>query len=253
MLKIENLKCSLSNKTIIDNISLDLNSGVLYCVIGRNGSGKSTLFKTINCLVPSDGNIFYEDIDIKQLNIKNRAKYISYLPQTRPLPNISVRLMVEHGRFPHLGFSKTLSEKDYRIVEESIKKVGLEKLKYKNLCNISGGELQKVYIASTLAQESKVLLLDEPTTHLDLESQIDILNIIKEINDKDKTIIVILHDLLQAFSFFDYIFIVDDGKIIDSGKPEELYKNENIKKIFNVHLEKEDKDNALYRYKIMNY
>lgn len=253
MLKIENLKCSLSNKTIIDNISLDLNSGVLYCVIGRNGSGKSTLFKTIDCLVPSDGNIIYDDIDIKQLNIKNRAKYISYLPQTRPLPNISVRLMVEHGRFPHLGFSKTLSENDYKIVEESIKKVGLENLKYKNLCNISGGELQKVYIASTLAQESKVLLLDEPTTHLDLESQIDILNIIKEINDKDKTIIVILHDLLQAFSFFDYIFIVDDGKIIDSGKPEELYKNENIKKIFNVHLEKEDKDNALYKYKIMNY
>ena len=253
MLKIENLKCSLSNKTIIDNISLDLNSGVLYCVIGRNGSGKSTLFKTIDCLVPSDGNIIYDDIDIKQLNIKNRAKYISYLPQTRPLPNISVRLMVEHGRFPHLGFSKTLSENDYKIVEESIKKVGLENLKYKNLCNISGGELQKVYIASTLAQESKVLLLDEPTTHLDLESQIDILNIIKEINDKDKTIIVILHDLLQAFSFFDYIFIVDDGKIIDSGKPEELYKNENIKKIFNVHLEKEDKENALYKYKIMNY
>ncbi len=253
MLKIENLKCSLSNKTIIDNISLDLNSGVLYCVIGRNGSGKSTLFRTINCLVPSDGNIIYDDIDIKQLNIKNRAKYISYLPQTRPLPNISVRLMVEHGRFPHLGFSKTLSENDYKIVEESIKKVGIENLKYKNLCNISGGELQKVYIASTLAQEAKVLLLDEPTTHLDLESQIDILNIIKEINDKDKTIIVILHDLLQAFSFFDYIFIVDDGKIIDSGKPEELYKNENIKKIFNVHLEKEDKENALYKYKIMNY
>ena len=157
MLKIENLKCSLSNKTIIDNISLDLNSGVLYCVIGRNGSGKSTLFRTINCLVPSDGNIIYDDIDIKQLNIKNRAKYISYLPQTRPLPNISVRLMVEHGRFPHLGFSKTLSENDYKIVEESIKKVGIENLKYKNLCNISGGELQKVYIASTLAQEAKVL------------------------------------------------------------------------------------------------
>ena len=252
MLKIDNLSVTLSNRLIIDDLSLSFPGGEISCIVGKNGSGKSTLLKAIDSLIPSKGTIKFHDIDLKALSIKERSKVVSYLSQNRIIPKISVHLLVEHGRFPYLGFSKNPSEEDLRIVDESIEKVKIGKYKNKTVDTLSGGEQQKVYLASLIAQNTDVVLLDEPTTHLDLESQIEIIKIIKGFKENKKTVIVVLHDLLQAFSFFDNVYLMDNGKIIEYGKSEELYDSENIKKIFNYSLIKETDEKSLYKYKLVS-
>lgn len=250
MLTINKINVTLNEKLILDNLSINFYEGQITCILGKNGSGKSTLLRAIEGLVDSNGEMFLDSTNLKEIKIKDKAKLISYLPQNRPTPNISARLMVEHGRFPYLGFNKTITEDDNLIINKAIDSVGIKDIINKQLNNMSGGEIQKVYIASTLAQESKVILLDEPTNHLDLESQIDILNLVKEIK-KDKTIVIVLHDLLQAFSYADYIVILDKGKKVLEGKPSDIYTNKIIKDIYGYSLVKEENPLSLYPYKIL--
>lgn len=219
--------------------------------MGKNGCGKTTLLKAIDGLVPSTGKVWLNDTDILSLSVKERAKTEAYLPQTRPLAQIHGRLLIEHGRFPHLDFSKKLHGYDNKIVEQAIDATETRPLINKYTSEMSGGELQRIYIASALAQETPILLFDEPTTHLDLKSQNDILKIMQSLKDKEKTIITVLHDIVQAFSISDYMYIMDGGKIVDSGTPEALYDKAYIKEIFGYSLKREEDENALYKYKLV--
>jgi len=249
-LTVTNLNVSYNKTNIIDNLSFTLENNKVVAIIGKNGSGKSTTLKAIEGLIDKKGSIIYNNIDIDNISLKEKAKIISYLPQDRETPAISAYLMVEHGRFPYLGLTKVLSKKDEEIINKAISDVNIENLKHKKLDEMSGGEVQKVYLASTLAQESKVILLDEPTSHLDLKSQIDILSLINKIKE-DKTILIVLHDLLQAFTYTDYIILINDGKKVLEGKPSDIYNSNVIKEVFGFTLEKEVNSNSLYPYKIV--
>jgi len=251
MLKINSLSVSIDNNKILNNLNMEFNNGEITGIIGKNGCGKSTLLKSIESLIPYSGEIIYNDTNLHEIKIKDRAKIISYLPQNRPTPNISARIMVEHGRFPYLSFDKKLTKKDKDIVNDAIVKTNIENLKYKKLDEMSGGEVQKVYIATTIAQETDIILLDEPTNHLDLESQIEILSLIKKLKQENKTIIIVMHDLLQAFTYCDKLYVIDEHNIKASGNPKDLINNNSLKDIFKYHLTRDDDPNSLYGYKLI--
>lgn len=250
MLKINNLHVSFESNLVIDDANIEFPEASIIGIIGKNGSGKSTLLKAIEGLVPYSGSIEFNGNNIDKLSIKEKAKLISYLPQNRIVPQISARLMIEHGRFPYRSFSKTLSKDDKEIIDRAINKTGVSKLLNKKLNEMSGGELQKVYITSTIVQQTDVILLDEPTNHLDLESQIEILDLLKEFKKDKRTVIIVLHDLLQAFTYCDKIVLLDEHKVVLQDTPEKLYKNKDIKRIFKYKLIKDEDSKTLYKYKL---
>lgn len=252
MLKINDLNVKIGEKHILNNLSVDFENGAITCILGANGCGKTTLLRSIDGLTKCSGSIIFNEKDVKNMSIKERAKVIAFLPQKRPTPKIEGGLLIEHGRFPHLNFMKTLDEKDIEIVNKAIEMTSTENLINKLLTKMSGGEQQRVYIACALAQETDILLLDEPTTHLDLQSQIDILNLMKKLKETGKTIIVVLHDIVQAFSISDKIILMKDGEIIDYGSPEDVCQNGKVKDVFGFDIERDDSQNALYPFKLTN-
>lgn len=250
MLEINNLSVSFNDINILDNLSISFPSGSIIGIIGRNGSGKSTLLKAIEGLVNYSGDVLLDDISLNNLSIKEKAKLISYLPQNRVVPQITARLMIQHGRFPYLPFSKTLNDNDKRIIKEAIDKTKVNDLLSKKLTEMSGGELQKIYITSTIVQQTKVVLLDEPTNHLDLESQIEILNLLKDLSKSGTTVIIVMHDLLQAFTYADKLILLNDHKIAISGTPEEIIHSKQLEHIFKYNLVDDSSSTALYKYKL---
>ena len=156
------------------------------------------------------------------------------LPQLRAVPNITVYNLVMHGRYPYLGFSRTPQKEDKVIVEKAISKMGIEKYINKNIQELSGGQRQKVYIAMVLAQNTDIIFLDEPTTYLDINHQLEILEIIKKLKQMGKTIVMVLHDLSSALSYSDKICLMEDGEIAIYDTPQAVFESREIDRVFNI-------------------
>jgi len=251
LLQINDLSVKIGERHILSNLNVEFDKGAITVILGANGCGKTTLLRSIDGLIKSTGKILYDEIDILGLSIKERAKVVAFLPQKRPTPHIEGGLLIEHGRFPHMSFMKKPEEKDLQAIEKAIQLTNTEKLVNKLMTRMSGGEQQRVYIACAIAQETDILLLDEPTTHLDLQTQIDILDLMKKLKDTDKTIIVVLHDIVQALSIADKIILMKDGSIVDSGSPNEICDRGNIKNVFGFDVVKDDAENTLYPFKLL--
>ena len=252
MLQIDNLSVNIGEKNILNRVCAILDSGSITCILGPNGSGKTTLLRAVDGIIKCEGTVLYNGEDVLALPVKERAKLIAFLPQNRPVLQIEGGLLIEHGRFPHMSFMKKLGEKDHLAIENAIKLTETEHLVAKPLGKMSGGEQQRIYIACALAQETDVLLLDEPTTHLDLQSQIEILELMKKLKAAGKTVVAVLHDLAQAFSVADKILLLQSGSAVDCGAPDELIERGKIKEAFGYNLIKDDSPNALYPFKLLN-
>ncbi len=252
MLQIEDLSVNIGEKRILNRVCATFDSGSITCILGPNGSGKTTLMRAVDGIIKCEGKVIYNDGDVLALPVKERAKIIAFLPQNRPALQIEGGLLIEHGRFPHMSFMKKLGEKDHLAIENAIKLTETEHLVAKPLNKMSGGEQQRIYIACALAQETDVLLLDEPTTHLDLQSQIEILELMKKLKAAGKTVVSVLHDLAQAFSVADKILLMQSGDAVDYGTPQEVIERGNIKSVFGFNLIKDDSPNALYPFKLLN-
>lgn len=251
MLQIKNLKVKFGEKCIINDLSCEFQKGTLSFIIGKNGSGKTTLLRAIEGLIKSEGEIFVDDKNLRETALKEKAKIITYLPQNRPVPSIEGNLMIEHGRFPHLGFYKNLTEEDNIAIQKAIELTNTSSLLNKNLTKMSGGEQQRIYIATAIAQETEILLLDEPTSHLDLVNQLETLSLLKDLRDQGKTVIVVIHDLEPAFTFGDYIYLMSNGELVDSGTPDEMCSSNKIKDVFGYSLTQENDKTSLYKYKLI--
>lgn len=238
---------NLNYKNILNNVNLNLEENKIYVVIGPNGSGKTTLLKSIAQLYKYDGDINIKGIDLKRLKHKEKAKIISYLPQHNLKTNIKVETLVRHGRYASLNFGENLKELDKKIVKENIEIVGINNILKRNLMDISGGERQLAYLAMVLTQSTPIILFDEPTTFLDISHQIHILEIIKKLKEEGRTIIIVLHDLIQAIEIADEIILIDNGKIVKKSTPYEIF--DDIKKVFGVSISEYDINdkNALYK------
>ena len=233
--KVRNLSCGYNKKTILKDVSFSVEEGDFLGIIGPNGAGKSTLFKALTgVLKPHIGEIFYKNKNISAISPRDFAKKISVIPQLLEIPfAYSVFEFAAMGRFPHIGRFKALSVHDNKIIKEALDLTDTSYLRNTNITELSGGERQRVVLAQGFVQEPKVLLLDEPTTHLDITHQIQILDLIKKLNKEKKlTIIIILHDLNLASSYCKRLILLDKGMIFKDGTPHNVLTYQNIEKVY---------------------
>ncbi|WCE28846.1 Fe(3+) dicitrate ABC transporter ATP-binding protein FecE [Vibrio sp. SCSIO 43137] len=236
MIKTKNLSVSFGKETIIRELDLEIPEGKITALIGPNGSGKSTLLKTL-CRINKhfSGELSVIDKPIKCYPDKELAKYISLLPQVLTTPeDITVRRLVEYGRSPYLSYWGALSQQDHQKVEQAIKETQIQSLVDKKVDVLSGGQRQRVWIAMVLAQDTPVVMLDEPTTYLDLSHQVELMKLIQKLNDKGKTVIVVLHDLNQACRYCDHLVVLKSGEIAAKGSPEEVFTESLLKNVFDL-------------------
>lgn len=236
-IKVKELHVNYGEKEIIKNISFQVDDGEIVTIIGPNGSGKSTILKAISrCLKPVKGKVYLDDENIYHINTKKVAQKLAILPQVKNVSSdITVENLVSYGRYPHLNFGKKLSSKDLEIIDWAIEKTDLEDLRKRFVTTLSGGERQRAWIAMSLTQKPKVLLLDEPTTFLDISYQIEVLELVKELNKTlNLTVIMVLHDLNQAARYSDKIFVIKEGILKEAGFPHDIIKDSLLKDVFKI-------------------
>jgi len=234
MLEIKNLFVSYGEKEIIKNISLKIEKGVFAGIIGPNGAGKTTLLKTVaGILKPKKGEILLEGENIYRISSLKLAKKVAYLPSVFDIHfSYTVEEFIIMGRFAYTGRFGRLSEDDFKIFKETIKLLELEKLKRRKIWELSDGEKQRTYLAQALVQQPSLLLLDEPTSHLDIGHQFKIMDILQKLNKDGLTIISILHDLNLASEYCDYLILLKNGEIFKEGKVEKVLTYQNIEKVY---------------------
>lgn len=242
MIETKNIGFGYEKSPVLKDISLTLEKGQIYGLAGVNGSGKTTLLKILGRLLDAEGEIYLEGKSYKDYERCEFAKKVAYLPQTRSIPSITVGQLVSHGRFPYLGFSRIMTSADKEAIEKALCMTELENMRSKNLKNLSGGERQRAYIAMTLAQDADYVLLDEPTTHLDICHKFEIMNIIKQIKDSGKTVVAVLHDLELSCKYSDRMILLKDGRIYGSDTPHSLMKKGMLRDVFNVECTEYFKD-----------
>ena len=249
MIKAKNLKVGYEQKIIIEDLSIDIEKGQVVSILGPNGSGKSTLLHMISTyLKPKSGKIYLGDKDLGKVKQKEIAKYISCVYQENEAPDdITVRDLVAFGRTIYPNVKKEDKEENERMIDFALKATGIEEIQDKKVVNLSGGQKQRAFIAMSLAQNTGVLLLDEPTTYLDIYHQIEILEVVKTLNEKyNITIIMVLHDLNQAINYSHNIVIMKNGKLIKQGRSQEVLDEDTIKDVYNVTGYIHKQDEAVY-------
>lgn len=218
MLSFRRVYAAYGKKQVLDQIDFELPPHTLTAVVGKNGSGKSTLFACAGRKIPYTGEITLSGRELAAMTPRERAQRMAILPQTLPAPAVSVAELAAFGRNPYLDFGRRMSPTDRRLVEEALERVGIAALRDKLLAELSGGERQKAYLAMILAQDTDVLLLDEPTTYMDMEYEAAFFRLLKALQaEKGVTLLVILHDLSQAMRYADRIVVLDAGRVRFAG------------------------------------
>ena len=237
MLRIENLCAGYENLKYLHQISAEIQPGMLTAIIGPNGCGKSTLMKCLaGLLKPSAGSIRLDDRDFREIPEKERARFISYMPQSRITPDISVRQLVTHGRYPHLKWGQNLSNADREIVDHALKRTDMIAYAKRSVSRLSGGERQRAYLAMMLAQQTPVMLLDEPTTYLDLSNQFSLMELLRALCREGRSTVAVLHDLALALEYADRILLMQNGYLAAEGTPDEVFFSGKIQKIFSIDI-----------------
>ena len=238
MLELINVFAGYAGQNIIRDISLCFEAGRIHIIVGRNGCGKTTLLKACAGLLSAgSGDILLQGKPLQQYPPIERAKLVSYLSQSRNTPAISAERLVEHGRYPRLASPRRLNEDDRRIIEASMERMQIAHLRKKSLNELSGGEQQRVYIAMLLAQDTPVLLLDEPTTYMDIEHQLALLELLTELKHEGKCVVMVLHDLTLALKYSDTIIAMENGTIAQAASPETMLSDSTLNRIFHVEIQ----------------
>ncbi|CEO29604.1 ABC transporter ATP-binding protein [Paraclostridium sordellii] len=236
----KNLNISYGNLDIVKDLNLEIPKGKITTIIGSNGCGKSTILKTIARIIkPKSGDIYVNDKNIKEQNPRDLAKMMAVLPQSPQAPSgLTVEELIAYGRFPHQkGFGK-LKREDKDIVTWALKSTGIEEFRERSIQDLSGGQRQRAWIAMALAQQTDILILDEPTTYLDLAHQLEVLKLLEELNKKQgTTIVMVIHELNNAARFADHMIGVKKGKVVCKGSAYEVMTKENLKELFNIDAE----------------
>ena len=239
MIEMKQVYAGYYDGEVLHDINLTFQPGEVTILIGPNGCGKSTLLKTLIRLNEhTSGEILVDGTSITEIEPTELAQKIAYLAQNRRGSDITVERMVLHGRFPYLKYPRRYRKEDFEKVKEALQWMGIEDLAGKNVSQLSGGTQQKVYIAMALAQDTQTILMDEPTVYLDIAHQIKTMEIARKLADQGKAVIMVLHDLPQAFQTADKIVVMSEGKVKGYGTTEEIYKSDVVKNVFGVGLDR---------------
>ena len=240
IMKAENLSIEFSGKSVLKNLTIAVEKGQMISIIGPNGSGKSTLLKALSRnLKPDYGKVYLAGGDLAQLSAKVIARKMAVLPQSPEAPkDLTVRDLVEYGRYPHQNWWQPRSAEDDQCVDWALVQTGLGEMASRIVSTLSGGERQRVWIAMALAQKPEILLLDEPTTYLDICHQLEIMELLAEFNQKhNMTVAMVLHDINHAARYSDCVAILHQGEIFAIGTPEQVITPHTLRVVFGVESE----------------
>ncbi|WP_323750975.1 ABC transporter ATP-binding protein [Marinobacter sp.] len=247
MIRTEQLSLAYGATPVVNNVSLTIPEGGITCLLGPNGSGKSTLLKSFAGLLPArSGEVLLDDMPVSEWDRRRLALRLAMLPQKPIVPDgILVKDLVALGRFPHRKWWQNNQAGDNRIAFESMVMTGVSELAGRPVESLSGGQQQRVWIAMALAQETSILLLDEPTTFLDWGYQLEVLELLTKLNrEHGLTVVMSLHDLNQAAQFADQIAIMAEGQLEVSGSPSEVITETLIRRVFRVETSVSHDDNG---------
>lgn len=235
MLKYENVFAGHGKKQTLSEISLCFPYGTITSILGPNGSGKSTMLHCLlNPMLMSSGQITLDGQPLHHMKAAKRAQRISFLPQLKSIPALTVRNLVCQGRYPYHGVFRHTSPFDEYLVSKALYDTKMTDLCDESLCNLSGGELQRAYLAMILAQNTDYIILDEPISNLDVKHRLEFLRLLCTLKDKGKTIVIVLHDISEAYLISDIMVFIKDGQIIRTVTKEEFLESNVIPEVFGV-------------------
>ncbi len=240
VLKINDLSISYKDVKVIEHIDLEIEEGKIYSIIGPNGSGKTTLMRAISrSLKPKTGQVLLEDTNIFKMNTKEAARKMAILCQNNhTMSDVTVKNLVQYGRFAHKEWWRGSNSEDSKIVEWAIKTTSLEALQNRKINTLSGGERQRAWLAMSIAQKPKILLLDEPTTFLDIAHQLEIMELVSHLNREEGiTIVMVLHDINHAARYSDELIVIKNKKIFKKGTPWAILEDNVLREVFGVETE----------------
>ena len=217
MLKVSHLSCGYTDVPVVKDVSFQVGKGQRLCILGPNGCGKTTLLRGVAGILPAAGSVKVQGVDIKELSARQKSRRIALMSQlSTTYFAYTVYETVMLGRYAHQkrGIFTGETEKDHGIVQENLERVGMLKYKDRLITELSGGQLQRVFLARVFAQEPQVILLDEPTNHLDLKYQLELIEMLKEwVGEGERCVVGVLHDINLALSFADDILLMEDGVV----------------------------------------
>ena len=235
MIELKHITAGYQGGVVLRDVSLTIPAGRITTLIGPNGCGKTTLLRVAaRQLTPSAGQVLAAGRPVEDYDRREFARFASLMPQVRDVPAITVERLVAHGRFPYLGLSRRMRPEDRQQVARAMQAAGVEQWRGRDLRELSGGERQRAYIAMALAQDTRIILLDEPTTYLDLGVQFEILSLLQRLNEQGKTIVMVLHDLAQALRVSHHIALMEAGQLVAFETPEQMFRSGRIDRVFGV-------------------
>ena len=239
MIELKHVCAGYEDREVLRDISMSFEPGKVTALIGPNGCGKSTLLKTlVRIHTHSRGEILVDGKQIETYKPNELAKQVAYLAQSKSTPDISVLRMVLHGRFAYLSYPRRYREEDIAIAKRALKWADLEGMEDENVNRLSGGMQQKVYIAMALAQDAATILMDEPTTYLDVAHQLRLMEMAKQLAKEGKAVVMVLHDLSQALRTADEVVVLSGGQIAAMGTPDYVFESGTLQEVFGIGIER---------------
>ena len=249
MIELRELDCGYQGKTVLRNVTLSFPAGKVLVLLGPNGCGKSTLLRTALGLLPKQGGeVRFDGVEIGTLSPKQIAQKAAYLSQSRNVPSISARRMVLHGRFPHLSYPRRYRQEDHAAVKRALEQADAAELADRPMEQLSGGQRPKVYLAMALAQETETVLMDEPTTYLDVRHQLETMDMARNLARQGRAVVLVLHDLSLALQTADVLAVLDQGTLQMVGTAEEVFSSGVLDDAFGVTVKRVDSEDGWQYY-----
>ena len=237
IIEMNHVDIGINDKTIVHDISLQIPEGKVTAIIGPNGCGKSTTLKAISRIMPClKGTVSFKGQDVHSFSHREFAKCLAILTQSPVAPtDLTVKDLVEMGRFPHRSFLGRAAKDDYKHVEWALEQTNMTAMSHRLLHTLSGGERQRAWIAMALCQRPEVLLLDEPTTYLDICHQLEVMLLLTKLNrELGLTVVMVIHDLNHAIQYADYVAVIKKGRLVTCGEPKEIVTSGLLADVFRV-------------------
>lgn len=239
MLEFRNLDAGYGGKPVLRDVRLTLRGGEVTVIGGLNGCGKSTLLKTACALLPPrKGSVLVEGVPLDALSPRQRALRMAYMPQSRSVPGLTALRMVLHGRFAHLSFPRQYRREDLEAARNALEWVGCGDLAERDMASLSGGQRQKVYLAMALAQDTGIILMDEPTAYLDIKARFEVMALARRLAEGGKAVVMVLHDLDLMLRCAHRIVLLAEGGVAADGEAEQLWREGCLERVFGVSAER---------------